>query len=64
MSKARSIGKMRGKDVRAGIPWVESKSKLSAQSPIISAARDNSKVTLVTQFSIFNAIARFRKISV
>ena len=71
---------MRGKYVRAGIPWVESKSKLAAQSPIISLpnrlntrfihsslhkqARDNSKVTLVTQFSIFNSIARFGKISV
>ena len=71
---------MPGKDVRAEIPWVESKSKLTAQSPIISLpnrlnthsihsslhkqAHDNSKVTLVTQFSIFNAIARFRKISV
>ena len=71
---------MPGKDVRAGTPWVESKSKLAAQSPIISLpnrlntrfihssldkqARDNSKVTLVTQFSIFSAIARFRKISV
>ena len=27
-------------------------------------AHDNSKITLVTQFSIFTAIARFRKISV
>ena len=75
----RGLRKTRGKYVRAGIPWVESKSKLAAQSPIISLpnklntrfiysslhkqARDNSKVTLVTQFSIFNSIARFRKIS-
>ena len=76
----RGLRKTPGKDVRAGIPWVESKSKLAAQSPIISLpnrlnthfihsslhkqARDNSKLTLVTQFSIFNTIARFRKISV
>ena len=65
---------MLGKDVRTGIPWIKSKSKLAAQSPIISLPNrlntcfihsslhkqscDNSKVTLVTQF--FNAIARFR----
>ena len=76
----QGLRKTLGKDVRAGIPWVESKSKLAAQSPIISLlnrlntcfihsslhkqACDNSKVTLVTQFLIFNAIARFRKISV
>ena len=33
-------------------------------SSLHKQARDNSKVTLVTQFSIFNSIARFRKISV
>ena len=76
----RGLRKTRGKYVRAGIPWAESKSKLAAQSPIISLpnklntrfihsslhkqACDNSKVTLVTQFSIFNSIARFQKISV
>ena len=76
----RGLRKTPGKYVRAEIPWAESKSKLAAQSPIISLpnklntcfihsslhkqARDNSKVTLVTQFSIFNSIARFRKISV
>ena len=76
----RGLRKAPGKYVRAGIPWVESKSKLATQSPIISLlnklntrfilsslhkqARDNSKVTLVTQFSIFNSIARFWKISV
>ena len=76
----RGQRKTPGKDARAGIPWVESKRKLTAQSPIVSLpnrlntcfihsslhkqARDNSKVTLVTQFSIFSAIARFRKISV
>ena len=71
----RCLRKTRGKYVRA-----ESKSKLAAQSPIISLpnklnthfihsslhkqARDNSKVTLVIQFSIFNSVARFQKISV
>ena len=80
LCRRRGLRKTQGKYVRAGIPWIESKSKLAAQSPIISLpnklntrfihsslhkqARDNSKVTLVTQFSIFNSIVRSRKISV